>query len=148
MSLDPEDWSAVQALGRRMVDDMIDYQKTVRDRPTWRPVPADVKARLAEPSPLHGAPLEDVYEAFLRDVAPYPTGNIHPRFWGWVMGTGSVTGMLAEMLAAGTSPQDAAKALGHADPTMTLNVYAHPTTDRLRAAFEAVSKALEPPAHD
>ena len=101
MSLDPEDWSAVQALGRRMVDDMIDYQKTVRDRPTWRPVPADVKARLAEPSPLHGAPLEDVYEAFLRDVAPYPTGNIHPRFWGWVMGTGSVTGMLAEMLAAG-----------------------------------------------
>ena len=53
-----------------------------------------------------------------------------------------------EMRAAGTSPQDAAKALGHADPTMTLNVYAHPTTDRLRAAFEAVSKALEPPAHD
>ena len=24
MSLDPEDWSAVQVLGRRMVDDMID----------------------------------------------------------------------------------------------------------------------------
>ena len=101
MSLDPEDWSAAHVLGRRMVDDMIDYQRTVRERPTWRPLPAEVKARLAEPMPVHGAPLEDVYDAFLRDVAPYPTGNIHPRFWGWVMGTGSVTGMLAEMLAAG-----------------------------------------------
>ena len=101
MSLDPEDWSAVHVLGRRMVDDMIDYQRTVRDRPTWRPLPPEVKARLAEPMPVHGAPLEEVYDAFLRDVAPYPTGNIHPRFWGWVMGTGSVTGMLAEMLAAG-----------------------------------------------
>lgn len=101
MSLDPEDWPAAHVLGRRMVDDMIDYQRTVRDRPAWRPLPAEVKARLAEPMPLHGAPLEDVYEAFLRDVAPYPTGNIHPRFWGWVMGTGSVTGMLAEMLATG-----------------------------------------------
>ena len=101
MSLDPEDWSAVQVLGRRMVDDMIDYQRTVRERPAWRPMPADAKARLMESMPLQGAPLEDVYEAFLRDVATYPTGNIHPRFWGWVMGTGSVTGMLAEMLAAG-----------------------------------------------
>jgi aromatic-L-amino-acid decarboxylase len=34
-------------------------------------------------------------------VLPYPTGNIHPRFWGWVMGTGTPAGMLAEMLAAG-----------------------------------------------
>jgi glutamate/tyrosine decarboxylase-like PLP-dependent enzyme len=41
----------------------------------------------------------------LRDVAelvePYPTGNLHPRFWGWVGGTGSPTGMLADMIAAG-----------------------------------------------
>ncbi|MEM8998466.1 MAG: pyridoxal-dependent decarboxylase, partial [Acidobacteriota bacterium] len=34
-------------------------------------------------------------------VAPYPTGNFHPRFWGWVCGTGTPTGMLAEMIAAG-----------------------------------------------
>ena len=101
MSLDPEDWPSVHVLGRRMVEDMIEYQRTARERPTWRPLPADVKARLDEPMPLNGAPLEDVYDAFVRDVAPYPTGNIHPRFWGWVMGTGSVTGMLAEMLAAG-----------------------------------------------
>jgi aromatic-L-amino-acid decarboxylase len=27
-------------------------------------------------------------------------GNPHPRFWGWVFGTGTVMGALAEMLAA------------------------------------------------
>jgi glutamate/tyrosine decarboxylase-like PLP-dependent enzyme len=84
-----------------MVDDMLDYQETVRERPPWRPVPADVRARLDESVPLEGAPLAEIYELFRRDVLPYPTGNIHPRFWGWVMGTGTPAGMLAEMLAAG-----------------------------------------------
>jgi len=34
----------------------------------------------------------------------YPMGNIHPRFWGWVMGNGTPLGMLADMLAAGINP--------------------------------------------
>ena len=33
-------------------------------------------------------------------VLPYATGNVHPRFWGWVHGNGTAVGMLAEMLAA------------------------------------------------
>jgi len=33
-------------------------------------------------------------------VLPYPIGNIHPRFWGWVFGTGTVLGAFAELLAA------------------------------------------------
>jgi aromatic-L-amino-acid decarboxylase len=101
MSLDPTDWAAVHAVGKRMLDDMLDYQETVRERAPWRPVPAEVRARLDEPIPFDGAPLTEIYESFRRDVLPYPTGNIHPRFWGWVMGTGTPVGMLAEMLAAG-----------------------------------------------
>jgi glutamate/tyrosine decarboxylase-like PLP-dependent enzyme len=42
-----------------------------------------------------------VYESFKSAVLPYPTGNIHPAFWGWVMGTGTPVGMLADMLASG-----------------------------------------------
>ena len=42
-----------------------------------------------------------VYADFRRQILPYPTGNIHPRFWGWVMGTGTPVAMLAEMLATG-----------------------------------------------
>jgi len=49
-----------------------------------------------------------------------------------------------EMLAAGVSPQDAAGVLGHVNPTMTLNVYAHSTAERQRAAMEAIGKALNP----
>jgi aromatic-L-amino-acid/L-tryptophan decarboxylase len=33
-------------------------------------------------------------------VLPYPMGNIHPRFWGWILGTGTVMGAFAELLAA------------------------------------------------
>jgi aromatic-L-amino-acid/L-tryptophan decarboxylase len=32
MSLDPEDWNAVKAVGHRMVDDMLDYQQSSRQR--------------------------------------------------------------------------------------------------------------------
>jgi hypothetical protein len=42
-----------------------------------------------------------LYKAFLLRILPYPWGNIHPRFRGWVAGTGTPLGMLAEMLAAG-----------------------------------------------
>ena len=104
MTLDPKDWSIVRATGHRMVDDMLDWQQSVRERAPWQPVPDDVKSRIDEPVPYRGMPLDQVYDAFVRDVLPYPTGNIHPRFWGWVMGTGTPTGMLAEMLAAGMNP--------------------------------------------
>ena len=101
MTLDPVDWTAARATGRRMVDDMLSWQESIRDRPPWQPVPLATKHRLDEPVPYAGMPLDEIYDAFVRDVLPYPTGNIHPRFWGWVMGTGTPTGMLAEMLAAG-----------------------------------------------
>ena len=34
-------------------------------------------------------------------MLPYTTGNLHPRFMGWVHGGGNPVGMLAEMLAGG-----------------------------------------------
>ena len=104
MTLDPQDWDHTRAIGRTMVDDMLGWLETVRDRPAWTAPPAEAKARLREPIPYAGAPLAEVYEAFRRDILPYPTGNVHPRFWGWVMGTGTPTGVLAEMLAATMNP--------------------------------------------
>ena len=88
-----------------MVDDMLEYLRTARERPVWRPVPADVRARLSGLAPREPTPAEAVYEEFKRDVLPYPTGNTHPRFWGWVIGTGTPLAMLADMLASGMNPQ-------------------------------------------
>ena len=100
-TLDPDDWNEVRVVAHRMVDDMLDYLATVRARPAWQPVPETVKRALSLSVPLQGSPLATVYEEFTRNILPYPTGNIHPRFWGWVMGTGTPVAMLADMLASG-----------------------------------------------
>jgi aromatic-L-amino-acid decarboxylase len=99
-TLDPDDWEATRALAHRMVDDMLDYTRTLRERPPWVHLPDALKEGFREPVPRTGRPLEAVYERFRTKVLPYPIGNIHPRFWGWVLGSGSVTGALAEFLAA------------------------------------------------
>ena len=38
-SLDPEDWQEMQALGCRMVDDMLEYTRTLHERPPWQHAP-------------------------------------------------------------------------------------------------------------
>ena len=48
-----------------------------------------------------------------------------------------------EMLAAGVSAKDAAEVLGHANATMTLNVYAHSTFERQTAAMQALGSVLD-----
>lgn len=107
LTLDPASWDDLRKLGHHMIDDMIDYLAAVRERPVWQPFPDAVRTRLAEPLPHEGKPAEAVYEQFKRDVLPYPPGNIHPRFWGWVIGTGTPLAMLADMLASGMNPQAA-----------------------------------------
>jgi aromatic-L-amino-acid decarboxylase len=100
-TLDPKDWNEMAALGHRMVDDMLHYLKTVRDRPAWTHAPQEAKEHFTQALPLDPQAPEQVYQEFLEYVLPYPAGNIHPRFWGWVIGTGTVFGAFAEMLAAG-----------------------------------------------
>jgi len=100
-TLDPQDWDEVRAQGHRMLDDMIDYVATIRERPVWQPIPDAVRARFREALPRQASELADVYREFSDFVLPYATGNVHPGFMGWVHGGGSAVGMLAEMLAAG-----------------------------------------------
>jgi aromatic-L-amino-acid/L-tryptophan decarboxylase len=99
-TLDPTDWGAMRALAHRMVDDAIDYIATVGERPVWQPVPADVAERLREPAPHEPQGAEAAYAAFLQNILPYPMGTIHPRFWGWYMGNGTVLGALADFWAS------------------------------------------------
>ncbi len=103
-TLDPEDWESMRTLGHQMLDDMLDYLNNIREYPTWQPVPEEVKRKFRMPLPENDQDLEDIYKEFTDYILPYPLGNIHPRFWGWVAGTGTVSGMLADMLAAGMNP--------------------------------------------
>lgn len=103
-SLDPADWQLMRGLGHRMIDDIMTYLETVRTRPVWQPIPEKIKAYFKQPLPVEPQGTEQAYQDFLEYVLPHPMGNIHPRFWGWVIGTGTPLGMLAEMLAAGMNP--------------------------------------------
>jgi aromatic-L-amino-acid decarboxylase len=98
--LDPKDWERFRATAHGALDDAIDYLRDARERPAWRDVPADVVARLSESLPLEPQPLDVVYHEFTQSILPYGVGNVHPRFLAWVHGTGTPTGMLAELLAA------------------------------------------------
>ncbi len=99
-SLDPSDWEAFRRTLHDAVDASVDELAAVRDGAAWRPVPDAVKAQLREPLPRGGEPLEATYARFDELIAPYSTGNRHPRFFGWVHGAGTPAGVLAELLAA------------------------------------------------
>ena len=98
-TLDPEDWGAVRKLGHRMMDDMLDFLETIEEKPAWQPAPERVKAHFNSPVPHEAQDRDSIYQEYLDYVHPYPIGNSHPRFWGWVFGTGTVMGALAEFLA-------------------------------------------------
>jgi aromatic-L-amino-acid decarboxylase len=99
--LDPADWAATRDTAHRMLDDMLDFIVTIRERPVWRPIPDTVRGHFREALPRAPMALDAVHEEFREYILPYGAGNVHPGFMGWVQGAGTVTGMLAEMLAAG-----------------------------------------------
>jgi len=100
-NLDPANWDEMRHLGHRMVDDMMDYLQSVRERPAWKKPSAFAVKNLQKDLPVWPTDSETVYEDFLSYVLPYNTNNIHPRFWAWVQGGGTPFGMLADMLASG-----------------------------------------------
>ncbi len=103
-TLDPENWDEMRALAHRMVDDAITYLQTVRERPVWQPVPDEVAAKFDVPAPHEPIGADAAYKEFSETILPYPMGNIHPRFWGWYMGAGTVFGALADFMAAIMNP--------------------------------------------
>lgn len=102
--LDPSDWQAFQQIAHRAVDDMSQHLADIRNKPAWQPIPGEVKQALNAPVPRDGVGDERAYASFTTNVLPYPGGNLHPRFWGWVMGTGVPSAMIADFLASGMNP--------------------------------------------
>jgi len=103
-SLDPDDWQAMRQLGHQMIEDVMDYLENIRSRPVWQPIPESVIDFLDQPLPENPLGEAAAYREFVERILPHPMGNIHPRFWGWVIGTGTPFGMLSEMLAACMNP--------------------------------------------
>ncbi len=95
-SLDPEDWNAFRSRAHQMLDIAIDRMESAKEGPVWQ------KPDAIQPV-LDGQTFgtgEAANDAFLKALMPYAVGNTHPRFFGWVHGAGTPSGLISEMIAA------------------------------------------------
>src|SRR5688572_28693697 len=98
-SLDPGDFDAFRSDAHALLDACLDHLKAARERP-WQPVDVAARAALAPDMPETGIGESQLARELAERVLPFATGNTHPRFFGWVHGTGLAAGLLADMAAA------------------------------------------------
>ncbi len=103
-TLDPQDWEQSKALMHQMVDDAFNYTKNVRDRKIWQEIPEHILNTFKTPLPQQPSNAEAVYKELQDTVLPYPMGNIHPRFWAWYMGSGTISGVMGDFWASILNP--------------------------------------------
>jgi glutamate/tyrosine decarboxylase-like PLP-dependent enzyme len=98
--LPPEE---LRRLGTLTADAVASHRDRLLERPVFGKVGA--RAGLFEgPVPEEGRPFEEVL-AFVREhVLPYPMGNSHPRFFGFINATADPVGAMADYLAATMNP--------------------------------------------
>ncbi|MEX0879004.1 MAG: pyridoxal-dependent decarboxylase [Thermoanaerobaculia bacterium] len=93
----------LRRLGELTADAVASHREELMDRPVFGKVGAKA-ALFDEPLPEEGSSFEDVL-AFVREhVMPFPMGNSHPRFFGFINATADPVGILADFLAAGMNP--------------------------------------------
>lgn len=96
--LDPTDLAAAARIAA-------EHLAGLGERPVWRPVPEAERAWLSgQELPERGRPLGELLEDARTRVLPYPMGNGHPRFFGWVNSPPNPAGVLVEPLAAALNP--------------------------------------------
>ena len=103
-SLDNPNWDEMRELGKKMIDDSIDFLQKIDQKPVWKKIPKKTKDFLNANLPQESMDPNEVYAEFLEHVFPYPKGNIHPRFFSWVQGNGTLFGAFADFLASVMNP--------------------------------------------
>jgi aromatic-L-amino-acid decarboxylase len=98
-ALDPQDWHEFRRQAHRLLDHCVDHLADAANRP-WQPVSEAARAAIALGDARQSRGEASLVDCLANDVLPFGTGNTHPRFFGWVHGTGLASGLLAEMTAA------------------------------------------------
>src|SRR5262245_21924039 len=97
--LPPEE---VRRIGRAATDAVAEHREQLLSRPVFGKV-ADASL-FREPVPEHGAPFEEVLAFARRHILPYPMGNSHPRFYGFINASADPVGIAADYLASAMNP--------------------------------------------
>jgi aromatic-L-amino-acid/L-tryptophan decarboxylase len=99
------DGPSLQRYGYQVMDEVSAYLSGIAERPVWQAMPESVREEIsAQELPQHGHPFEETL-AFLRElILPYPQGNGHPRFAGWINSAPAHAAILMKPLAAAMNP--------------------------------------------
>jgi aromatic-L-amino-acid decarboxylase len=94
--------------GHAAVDLLADYLGKLPEGPVWQAMDPAVRERLLTlPLPRAGRGLDELVADIGGHVLPYPMGNGHPRFFGWVNAAPAPAGVLATLAAAAMNPSSA-----------------------------------------
>ncbi len=96
-------WEELSQVAHRMVDDLLEHTRDLPKERVWRAPSHKAQSVLRASFPEQPQGLTKAYEDYLSVVRTSLTGNAHPRFFGWMMGGGTLVGALADFLAAGTN---------------------------------------------
>jgi glutamate/tyrosine decarboxylase-like PLP-dependent enzyme len=95
----------IRRVGYRVVDLIAEHLAGLPGRPVFQPFPPELARRYLESvPPAVGMDADAILDRFAADVAAFPFGNGHPRFFGWVNSPPVVIGIFAEALAAAMNP--------------------------------------------
>ena len=100
-------WSAdeIRRVGHRVVDLIAEHLSRLPAGPVFRPVPAELgDALVSAQLPERGESADAILDRFVEAIAPYPFGNGHPRFYGWVNSPPATIGVMVEALATAMNP--------------------------------------------
>ena len=101
------EWSAdeIRRIGYRVVDMIAEHLAELPEKPVFHPFPPELASKYLDSKPLEsGQEADDILATFAQEIEPYPFGNGHPRFYGWVNSPPTVLGIFAEALAAAMNP--------------------------------------------
>ncbi len=95
------DEATLRAYGYRVMDEVVAYLSGVRERPIWQAMPDAVHKAIREQElPTAGQPFEETMTFIEQMILPFPQGNGHPRFAGWINSAPAHAGVLVKPLAA------------------------------------------------
>jgi len=98
--LPPEE---VRRLGYMAADAVAEHRALLESRPVFGKIGGSASL-FQGPAPETGVPIDETL-AFVREhVLPFPMGNSHPRFYGFINATADPIGVMADGLAAAMNP--------------------------------------------
>ena len=92
---------AIRDMAASAADWVVAYVESIRSMPVAPDTSsAQLRARIAEPLPIHGRDFADLLDVFRDVIAPGARHNGHPRFFGYVSSPGTAIASVADFLAS------------------------------------------------